>query len=90
MKAAYAEPAYRAALVVLRQGETRCAYCLAVAVTPDHVPPLAEHEHTRVGECCHLMPACMACQLARGAATGNRRRRRLSTRRLLPGSGWAG
>jgi len=84
---AYAEPEYRAALAVLRQGATRCSYCPAVATSPDHVPPLAEHDHVRVGVCCSLAPACGPCNLARGAAVGNRARRRRSRRRLAPGSG---
>lgn len=89
MKRAYSEREYRAALAVLRQGTTRCAYCPGVATSPDHVPPLAEHHHTRVGECCALVPACGPCNLSRGAATGNRARRRRSRQRLAPGSGWA-
>lgn len=85
----YGERAYRAALDVLAHGVTPCAYCGAQATQADHVPALAEHEHTRVGECCQLVPACRRCNYRRGAALGNRRRRATSPNRLAPGSGWA-
>ena len=90
MRPAYAEPEYRAALDILDHGYTLCAHCRrAPATSPDHVPPLCDHVHTRVGECCRLVPSCGPCNLSRGAAAGNRRRRTISRRRLLPGSGWA-
>lgn len=88
---AYGEAAYRAALEVLASTVVPCAHCgRARATSPDHVPPLCEHDHSRVGECCSLVPSCGPCNLARGAAAGNRRRRARSTRRLAPGLGWSG
>ena len=90
MKRVYAEPEYRAALELLRRSDMPCCHCGARrATSPDHVPPLADHVHTRVGDCCALVPACAPCNLSRGAATGNRRRRAVAATRLLPGSGWA-
>lgn len=89
MSRPYGEAAYRAALDVLRHSVTPCVYCGARATSPDHVPPLAEHEHTRAGDCCQLVPACGPCNLARGAAVGNRRRRAMSPSRLTPGAGWS-
>lgn len=88
MKRPYDEAAYRAAVDVLAHGVTPCAYCGARATSPDHVPALCDHDHTRVGDCCRLVPSCRSCNYRRGAALGNRRRRRSSNRRLAPGSGW--
>lgn len=83
----YADPEYRAALELLARGEHRCAYCGAVASSPDHVPAIAEHRHVRGSGCCRLVPACRRCNYGRGARLTNRRRRRSSPTRLAPGSG---
>lgn len=83
----YGEREYRAARAVIRTNNYPCWYgCGRRAVTPDHVPPLAAHQHVAGSGCCALRPACAACNTAAGAALGNRRRARLG---LAPGSGWS-
>jgi hypothetical protein len=86
----YAEREYRAAVAELRANVYRCWHpgCQARATTPDHVPPLAEHVHVAGSGCCLLRPSCAPCNLADGAALGNRRRRRRSAA-LVAGAGWS-
>jgi hypothetical protein len=86
---AYGDPAYRAARAVLAGGEYRCwRGCGAVATTPDHWPPLAEHHHQAGSGCCELRPSCQPCNLAAGATLGNRRRRARAGA-LTIGRGWS-
>lgn len=88
---AYGEREYRAARAALELDTWWCWHgCGRRAVTPDHVPALAEHHHQAGSGCCQLRPSCMVCQLSTGAAVGNRHRRRASRSRLTPGSGWVG
>lgn len=87
----YGERAYRRARAELAAGAVACVHrlegCTGRATTPDHVPAIAEHAHTAGGDCCVLVPSCASCNLKRGAALGNRRRRASSSARLRPGSG---
>lgn len=86
---AYGDRAYRAARAVLARDVVPCWRCGARATTPDHVPALAEHTHVPGTSCCQLRPSCAPCNLAAGAAIGNRRRRAVSRTRLTPGGGWS-
>ena len=87
----YAEADYRAARAWLAANPTPCARgCGRPATSPDHVPALADHDHVPGSGCCRLVPSCAPCNLARGAAVGNRRRRVTSRTRLAPGSGSVG
>ena len=85
----YGEAGYRAALDVLRHGDALPCWhgCGRRATTPDHVPALADHRHVAGSGCCQLRPSCVPCNLATGAATGNRRRR--AGAGLAPGRGWS-
>lgn len=84
----YGEADYRAAVAYLRAVEVACWHgCGRRASTPDHVPALADHDHREGSGCCQLRPSCQPCNVATGAAVGNRRRRAASpTARLAPGS----
>lgn len=72
---AYGDPDYRAARAALHRTPTPCwRGCGRIATSPDHVPPLADHDHRRGSGCCELLPSCAPCNLGAGARAGNRRR----------------
>jgi len=62
----YNDPEYRAAKAKLTRSPAPCWECGKPATTPDHWPPLAEHEHVRGARCCILRPHCRACSDRQG------------------------
>jgi hypothetical protein len=79
----YGEREYRAARAYLAATPVVCAWpgCTARATSPDHVPPLIEHDHAPGSGCCVLRPLCLTHNSAAGARVGNRRRRARSRSR---------
>ena len=62
----YKDPEYRAAKQWLKKNPASCWECGRPAVTPDHHPPLANHEHRRGSRCCQLRPHCRECSNRQG------------------------
>lgn len=66
----YKDPEYRAAKQWLKANPAACWECGKPAVTPDHHPPLAKHDHQRGTRCCQLRPHCRACSNRQGGTMG--------------------
>lgn len=74
-RAPYRERAYRALSARLRASSVPCWRCGRRALTVDHVPALALHDHRPGTRCCELRPACAQCNYGTGARLARRAHR---------------